>query len=111
MNQRQRALLEQLHRAGVRLRIEGDDLIYRAPRGVLTAEWRAALAEWKPDLLYEYHERAGILEYDAKLPRAEAEARAAQMLVPLPALSGARNCEKIDEYQGQAQALCIENRQ
>ena len=80
MNHAQRALLERLHRAGIQLRIERDGLAYRAPRGALTPELRAALVEWKPDLLYEYHERAAILEYDGRLPRAEAEAHAAELL-------------------------------
>lgn len=82
MNHAQRTLLERLHKAGILLRIDGNDLAYRAPRGALTPELRAALVEWKSDLLYEYHERAGILEYDAHLPRAEAEARAANILNP-----------------------------
>jgi hypothetical protein len=60
---------------------DGDRLRYRAPPGALTPELRTALAEWKPDLLCEYHERAGILQYDAHLPREEAEVRAADMLV------------------------------
>jgi hypothetical protein len=50
----------------------------------MTPELLAALAEVKPDLLYEYHERAGILEYDARLTREEAESRAATMFDPQP---------------------------
>lgn len=80
MNHAQRTLLERLHKAGIRLRIDSDGLTYRAPHGAMTPELRAALIEWKPDLLYEYHERAGILEYDACLPRAEAEARTANIM-------------------------------
>lgn len=80
MNQGQRDLLERLHLAGIKLKIEGDRLTYRGPKGALTPELRAALTEWKPDLLYEYHERAGILEYDARLPRDKAEALAAAHL-------------------------------
>jgi hypothetical protein len=76
MNHRQRDLLQRLHDAGFELTVDGDRLRYRAPAGALTPELRAALAEWKPDLVYEYHERAGILEYDARLPRGEAEAAA-----------------------------------
>ena len=80
MNHAQRALLERLDKAGIRLRIEGGVLAYRAPCGTMTPELRATLVEWKPDLLYEYHERAGILEYDAHLPRPEAETRAANSM-------------------------------
>ncbi len=72
-----RALLQRLHNAGVTLTIEGARLRYRCPTGAMTPELRANLAAWKPDLIYEYHERAGILEYDAHLPRAEAEKGAA----------------------------------
>ena len=77
MNAAQRDLLERLHRAGIKLKIEGDRLTYRGPKGALTPALRAALVEWKPDLLFEYHERAGILEYDARLPRDKAETLAA----------------------------------
>ena len=73
----QRDILQRLHDAGVTLTIEGDRLRYRAPAGAMTPDLRADLAAWKPDLVYEYHERAGILEYDAHLPRTEAEKRAA----------------------------------
>ena len=67
MNHWQRDLLERLHNAGVILQVDVDRLRYRAPRGALTPELRAALEELKPELVYEYHERAGILEYDARL--------------------------------------------
>jgi hypothetical protein len=80
MNHAQRDLLQRLHAAGVILTVQGDRLRYRCPTGALTPELRAALAEWKPDLLYEYHERAGILRFDGGLPRDEAEARAANIL-------------------------------
>ena len=39
----------------------------------------AALEAMKADLVYEYQERAGILEYDARQPRTEAETHAANM--------------------------------
>ena len=74
-------LLQSCAAAGVTLRIEDNALRYRAPKGALTPELRAALEDWKPDLVYEYNERAGILEYDARLPRDEAEARAADMVL------------------------------
>jgi hypothetical protein len=72
MNHAQRDLLQRLHDAGVELKVDGDRLRYRAPAGALTPELRAALEEWKPDLVHEYHERAGILEYDARRPRDDA---------------------------------------
>jgi hypothetical protein len=77
MNHEQRDLIQRVHDAGIKLKIDGDRLTYRGPKGALTPDLRAALADWKPDLLYEYHERAGILQYDANLPRAEAEDLAA----------------------------------
>ena len=80
MTHKQRDLLQRLHDAGVILKVDGNRLRYRAPRGAMTPELRAALVERKPDLLYEYHERAAIMEYDARLPRADAEARAANIL-------------------------------
>lgn len=80
MNHHQRNLLQRLHNAGIKLKIEGERLTYTGPKGALTPELRAALIEWKPDLVYEYNERCGILEYDARLPREKAEARAAKML-------------------------------
>ncbi len=81
MNHRERELLQAIHDAGIVLTVEGDRMKYRAPAGAVTPELRAALAELKPGLVYEYHERAGILEYDANLPRPEAERRAADMVL------------------------------
>ncbi len=81
MNNRERELLQAIHDAGIVLTVEGDCLKYRAPAGTLTPELRAALAELKPGIVCEYHERAGILEYDANLPRSEAERRAADMVL------------------------------
>ena len=73
-------MLKRLHAAGATLRVEGNRLCYRAPAGALTPDLHAALIEHKPDLLFEYNERAGILEYDAGIRRLEAEARAADMI-------------------------------
>jgi hypothetical protein len=85
---RERELLQRLHNAGVILTVDGDRLRYRAPAGALTPDLRAALAEMKPDLVHEYHERAGILEYDARLSREEAERLAGEtVLQPAPAAS------------------------
>ena len=44
-------LIEDLKRRGVRLRVEGDQLVVDAPRGLLTNEITAALAAHKPELL------------------------------------------------------------
>ena len=63
--------------AGVALRIEGGAIRYTAPRGALTADLRAALVEHKPDIIFEYEERAAIREFDGGLDRAEAERLAA----------------------------------
>lgn len=76
-----RELLERLHQAGIVLTVDGDRLRYRGPEGALTPALREALAEIKPDLIYEYHERAGILTYDAWLPEKEAEVLAADMVL------------------------------
>jgi len=81
MTHRERDILQAAHDAGVTLTVDGDRLRYRAPAGAITPDLRADLQELKPTLLYEYHERAGILAYDARLPRAEAEARAADMVL------------------------------
>ena len=81
MTHREREILQAAHDAGVVLNVEGDRLLYRAPPGALTPELRADLAALKPDLVCEYHERAGILEYDASMPREVAERRAADMVL------------------------------
>lgn len=73
MTHRDRQLIQRVHDAGIILKVDGDHLRYRAPAGAMTPDLRAVLVEWKPNLLHEYHERAGILEYDAHLPRDEAE--------------------------------------
>jgi hypothetical protein len=80
MNHHERSILQTLHDAGIRLTVDGDRLKYTAPAGALTPELRAALIEIKPTVLYEYHERAGILEYDARMPRDKAESQAAEIL-------------------------------
>ena len=59
--------------AGVRLQFTMDAIRYRAPAGSLTPELKEALAESKAALLDQFNERAGILEFDAGLDRAEAE--------------------------------------
>jgi len=84
MNHQQRDLIQRLHDAGVTLTIEGVRLRYSCPAGAMTPDLHAALTAWKPDLIHEYHERAGILEYDAHLPRAEAETKAKAFLKGIP---------------------------
>lgn len=81
MTHAQRDLLQRVHDAGIVLKIEGDQLRYTCPPGAMTPGLRAELAAWKPDLILEYQERCGILQYDARLPRPEAEAQAAAMML------------------------------
>jgi TubC N-terminal docking domain len=80
MTKKDRDLLERLHNDGVILTVDGNRLKYKAPVGAVTPELRAAMIERRPDLVYEYHERAGILIYDARMPKDKAEARAANTL-------------------------------
>ena len=81
MTRQERDILQAVHDAGVTLTVDRDRLRYQAPAGALTSDLQTDLQEIMADLLYEYHERAGILEYGAHLPRAEAEARAAEMVL------------------------------
>ena len=90
-------LLKTLKKRGIDLKPEGDSLRYRAPAGALTpalrkalathkaevlahlrgtAELPAAVADWPADWRERFEERAGIMEYDGRLPRPEAERRA-----------------------------------
>ena len=105
MNHPGRDLLQRLHNARVTLSIEGNRLRYRCPAGAMTPDLRGALADWKPDLLYEYDERSGILEYDANLPRDEAE-RIAQSatLATGPEKGDERNNEKNLKYSNKCSA-------
>ncbi len=78
------ALLDGLHRRGVRLRVDGDRLRWRAPVGVMTDADLSALRHSKPEVLAiireeqidRIEERAVILQFDAYLSRREAERRA-----------------------------------
>ena len=81
MTHRDREILQAAHDAGVVLNVEGDRLLYRAPPVALTPEQSAALIALKLDLVCEYDERAGILEYDANMPREVAERRAADLVL------------------------------
>ena len=78
------ALLDGLHRRGVRLRVDGDRLRWRAPVGVMTEAYLTALRHSKAEALAilreaesdRIEERAAIIQFDAYLPRREAERRA-----------------------------------
>ena len=96
------ALVREAAAAGVVLAVTDQGLSYRARAGALTAELRAQLrdnkaavtahlraaadsaeqaapdgADWRDD----FEERAGILEHNAELPRAEAEAMAREAAI------------------------------
>ena len=68
------------------LRSEDNALRYRALRGAMTADLHAALVEHKPDIIFDFEERAAIREYDGGLDRAEAERLSAAdvLSTPLP---------------------------
>jgi transcriptional regulator len=78
------ALLDGMHRRGVRLHINGDKLRWRAPVGVMTDADLSALRHSKPEVLAiireqdadRIEERASIIEFDVYLSRREAERRA-----------------------------------
>jgi hypothetical protein len=78
------ALLDGLHRRGVRLRIDGDRLRWFAPVGVVTDADLNALRDHKAEVLAilreeqsdRIEERAAVLQFDAYLSRREAERRA-----------------------------------
>ncbi len=78
------ALLDGLHRRGVRFRIDGERLRWFAPVGVVTEADLSALHEHKAEVLAilreeerdRIEERAAILQFDAYLSRREAERRA-----------------------------------
>ena len=78
------AILDSLHRRGVRLRVNGDKLCWRAPVGVVTEADLSALRQHKAEALAiireeqsdRIEERAAILQFDAYLSRRQAERRA-----------------------------------
>ncbi len=80
----EQALLDGLHRRGVRFRIDGDRLRWFAPVGVVTDADLSALREHKAEVLAilreeeadRIEERAAIFQFDAYLSRREAERRA-----------------------------------
>lgn len=98
-----RALLRRLQRAGIIVRLDAEGLVVEAPPGALGGDDRSRLAEhaseiadllaqpgsalpsvphadnpilWGMDWLAARDERAAIMQYDAGLPREEAERRA-----------------------------------
>ena len=78
------AILDGLHRRGVRFSINGDRLHWRAPSGVMTDADLSALREHKAEAMAivreqdadRIEERAAIIQFDAYLSRREAERRA-----------------------------------
>ena len=78
------ALLDDLHRRGVRLRVDGDRLRWVAPVGVVTEVDLSALRDHKTEVLAiireeerdRIEERAAIIQFDAYLSQREAERRA-----------------------------------
>jgi len=81
-----RKLIDEFAEVGIRLTAENGQVVFEGPREVLTparieelrrhkAELLAALAAPDPDA---FEERAAIIEFDAGLPRQEAETLAAQ---------------------------------
>ena len=75
------ALLDGLHKRGVRLRFDGDRLRWFAPVGVVTEADLSALREHKDAVLAilreaesdRIEERAAIIQFDAHFSRREAE--------------------------------------
>ena len=78
------AIIDRLHRRGVRLHVNGDRLRWFAPVGVMTKADLSALRQHKAEVLAiireqdadRIEERAAILQFDAYLSRREAERRA-----------------------------------
>jgi hypothetical protein len=70
------ALLNELQALGIRLFLDGNRLGYRAPRGTMTPELLARLSAQKValmDFLSAWEERSAVMEFDAKIPRKDAE--------------------------------------
>ena len=78
------ALLDGLHRRGVRFRVDGERLRWVAPVGVVTDADLSTLREHKAEVLAilreqdadRIEERAAIIQFDAYFSRREAEKRA-----------------------------------
>ena len=77
-------LIDDLHRRGVRLHINGDRLRWFAPVGVVTEADLSALRQYKANVLAiireqdadQIEERSAIIQFDAYFSRREAEHRA-----------------------------------
>lgn len=77
-------IVQSFHDRGITLYLDGERLRYRAKRGTLTAEDKARIRAHKAAILQAlsagkleaFLERAAIMEFDANLPRQEAEYRA-----------------------------------
>ena len=77
-------ILDDLHKRGVRFRIDGERLRWFAPVGVVTEADLSALRDHKPEVLAiireeesdRIEERAAIIQFDAYYSRREAERRA-----------------------------------
>ncbi len=80
----EQALLDGLHRRGVRFRIDGERRRWFAPVGVVTEADLSALREHKAEVLAiireeeadRIEERSAIIQFDAYFSRREAERRA-----------------------------------
>ena len=78
------AILDGLHRRGVRFSVDGDLIRWQAPTGVMTEADLTALREHKAEVLAiireeesdRIEERAAIIQFDAYFSRREAERRA-----------------------------------
>ena len=91
------ALLDGLHRRGVRLRVDGEMIRWRAPVGVMTDADLSALRHSKAEAMAiirdeeadRIEERAAIIEFDSRplaeptVPRADAERRATADILEL----------------------------
>ncbi len=79
-------LIDQFADAGIRLSAENGQVVFEGPRDVLTPERIEELRRHKAELLAAlaapdpgaFEERSAIIEFDAGLPRQEAETLAAQ---------------------------------
>ncbi len=77
-------LIDDLHRRGVRLHVNGDRLRWFGPVGVMTEADLSALREHKANVLAiireqdadQIEERSAIIQFDAYFSRREAERRA-----------------------------------
>jgi hypothetical protein len=69
-------LLQRLRRAGVVLTIHDGEIVARETCGRADQGLLQELGEAADDIMLWYEERAAIIEYEARMPRANAEAQA-----------------------------------